>query len=519
MLPAYLQRWLDDWGLDMRARVQAALQLLSLSPPADAMFDHGKLFESQPLRVGTDCSGVESPIHALRAMAAQHSHVWSCECGSAPRKVISANSPPEHALYADVLNSAEEVVPYIDLYVAGFSCKPFSMLHVNTRLLEEDQAKIFYSVVTRIRKSQPASFVLENVQGIQRCMDEVMQTLRDLGYMVVARLLNPMDLGEPVSRPRHYFVGVRQDVAIVGEEVAQGIYDHVWRRLKSSSSPAVPLCKRLLPSEHKLVVENQSLRQRRWEDAKAANFGGDGRSQKWKQRHAAWQLEHAESQIQPDPSMPSPDELFLHLPRERDAWNILLMSKSMPRLAVADLSQSLGRVPLRSDCAPTITPGSHVVVSEARRMLVPMEKLLLHCLPVHTMSFEGITDAELEDMGGNMMHLQTVGVAMLVAISFVDWAQPGSRCGRLPHEGNMVRAVHAVPAAPLPAARNKSLAAAEKKLERQLRERFGLSPAMPRCGIKGRLKVDASRLKTQKKAKLTRLPLHKACLRGTRWAG
>ena len=143
-----------------------------------------------------------------------------------------------------------------------------------------------------------------------------------------------------------------------------------------------------------------------------------------------------------------------------------------------------------------------------------IEKLLLHCLPVHTMSFEGITDAELEDMGGNMMHLQTVGVAMLVAIALVDWAQPGSRCGRLPQEGNMVLAFHAVPSAPMPAARKKSLTAAEKKLERQLRERFGL-----KVGIKRRVKVDASRLKSQKKVKLPCLPLHKACLRGTRWAG
>ena len=100
MLPAYLQRWLDEWGPDMQGRVRAALQLPSLSCPV--MVDHGKLFESQPLRVGTDCSGVESPIHALRAMAVQHSHMWSCECGIAPHRVISANSPSEHALYADV---------------------------------------------------------------------------------------------------------------------------------------------------------------------------------------------------------------------------------------------------------------------------------------------------------------------------------------------------------------------------------------------------------------------------------
>ena len=31
----------------------------------------------------------------------------------------------------------------LDLYVAGFSCKPFSMLHVNTQLLMEEQARIF----------------------------------------------------------------------------------------------------------------------------------------------------------------------------------------------------------------------------------------------------------------------------------------------------------------------------------------------------------------------------------------
>ena len=55
------------------------------------------------------------------------------------------------------------------------------------------------------------AFVLENVSGISRCMDQVTSLLKQAGYTVVVQSLNPLDLGEPLSLPRFYFLGIRKD--------------------------------------------------------------------------------------------------------------------------------------------------------------------------------------------------------------------------------------------------------------------------------------------------------------------
>ena len=276
----------------------------------------------------------------------------------------------------------------LDLYVAGFSCKPFSMLHVNTQLLMEEQARIFYAVFHRIGKVQPATFVLENVPGISRCVTEVLAQLRSQGYHVLVHLLNPKDLHEPLNRPRYYFVGVRRNLALVDETAAQRIYEHVWVSLKQSrssgfSDATVPLRQRILTSDHVLVKQYQALRLQRGQEAKDANFVcGGSQGQKWKQRHQEWQEKRSSNARQLNPPLPDADELYLHLPRERDAWKNLLQFGNLPKQPVADLSQSLGRIPVQSGCLPTTTPGSNLVVASERRMLTPMEKLLLRCLPV-----------------------------------------------------------------------------------------------------------------------------------------
>ena len=514
MWPRDLCAFLDSWGPSLRSRVHDAIQ--SASSFAFQM-KGGKLpGQDMPLRVGTDCSGLESPIHALKAMGLDHRHLFSCECGPAARKVIRANSPPWHGLYDDVTECETHDAPFVDLYIAGFSCKPFSMLHVNTKLLNEDQAKIFFSVLQRIRLLKPPAFVLENVEGIKRCMDAVLSLLRDAGYFVAVLLLNPFDLGEPVNRPRFYFVGFRTDIAIVGEKAAQNIYERVWESLTRSCGPAVPLTQRILPLEHPAVLEHQQLRCQKWKQAKAAGFpaGREG-FDKWKQRHEEWTAHHPGQEKVLHPHLADPDELFLHLPRERDVWEKLMRDPNTPKKAVADLSQNLGRVPIRSDSVPTITPGSHIVLSEARRMLAPMEKLLLHCLPVHTMCFDDISNSDLEDMGGNMMHLQTVGVAMLMAISFVDWDNPLARVA--------VPTVHAIPSFQAGTSKRKAKSRADKRMDAKLRARFGLSPS-PLSGTRGRRHATKSnrqvKLKNQKpKANSVKLPAYKACLCGTRWAG
>eukprot|EP00435_Cladocopium_sp_Y103_P074412 s326_g48.t1 len=164
-------------------------------------------------------------------------------------------------------------------------------------------------------------------------------------------------------------------------------------------------------------------------------------------------------------------------------------------------------MPCRTDGSlPTITPGAHIVLGPAGRALLPVEKLLLHALPLHRMALpDGISDSELESMGGNMMHLQTVSVAMAVALNLVDWAHPHAL---------LPTAVPAVPASQASATKLRSSknsrprkSAAEKRLE--MKARFGLSDG------KKVAKVSKARKKSlATKAKSCRGP---ACLRGTRW--
>ena len=71
---------------------------------------------------------------------------------------------------------------------------------------------------------------------------------------------------------------------------------------------------------------------------------------------------------------------------------------------------------------PTITPGALLAAAGARRIIVPLEKILLHALPIHRMVFPAsLTDKELASMAGNTMHVEIVAVAMMFALVLVDW--------------------------------------------------------------------------------------------------
>lgn len=209
------------------------------------------------------------------------------------RKVLLANTPPMHQAFKDVLcqplataslgskvhgpqsmsnpGSAPSLARYVQLYISGFSCKPFSSLHNRTRLLDEPQAKVFWAVVNRIQHNRPAAFLLENVKGIARCLPQVLQALRCNGLYLVSTLhMDPSQLGEPVKRPRVYFFGVRRDVSRGAQEQVEQILASTWgimARPCQGSKPAVPLEKRMLPAHHPVVVAHLQMLRKRWKKA------------------------------------------------------------------------------------------------------------------------------------------------------------------------------------------------------------------------------------------------------------
>ena len=420
-LPHDATKWLDDWGQVVGPTIIKASEETILFPFRG--FDI-----PEPLLVGTDCSGVEAPIHALKGLGAPHRHMFSSEIWEPARLVIQANTMPEHALFRSVLDL--DWAPFVHLYISGFSCKPFSLLHHKTHLLDEEEAKIFYSVVKRIGQVRPASFVLENVPGICRVKEQVEATLRKEGYSLVILRMDPTDLGIPVCRPRFYFLGVRRDLARSEEVKMQEAVDSVWAKVKGAFGDrdqfSMVLSDILLPNEHALVVEHERHRAEKWKAAKAAGFPSrkDLDQCKWKELHEAVKEQNGLDVPCHDAQSHSPaDTLHLCLPRERDAWNIMCAQKQGSSHVTADLSQNLLRNGVRSDgFLPTITPGSVVPIPGGNRVMIPIEKLLVHGLPLHRMALPaGISQKQWANMGGNTMSVPVVGAAILLSMLLVDW--------------------------------------------------------------------------------------------------
>ena len=70
--------------------------------------------------------------------------------------------------------------------------------------------------------------------------------------------------------------------------------------------------------------------------------------------------------------------------------------------------KSLGQARLSGTC-PTLTPGSAILVGESGRLMVPVEKCLVHLVPVHKLVLPvDVSDTEFGNLGGNTMHLMAV---------------------------------------------------------------------------------------------------------------
>lgn len=173
----------------------------------------------RPLRIGTDCSGMETPVMALRRLKVAHDHKFSCDIDGNVKKQLQTNFPD--ALWFDDLmtrNNRASSTPAVDLYVAGFPCQSFSTQGLR-KGFKDKRGKVFYGCADYILSKKPRAFILENVKGLRthdkgKTMKHVLSTLRDIGggaYDVEWQLLDTKQHGVPQQRPRIYLVGIRKD--------------------------------------------------------------------------------------------------------------------------------------------------------------------------------------------------------------------------------------------------------------------------------------------------------------------
>jgi len=170
-----------------------------------------------PIRVGTDCSGMEAPIQAIRNLGVNFQHEFSCDINAHARSTIEANFP-HSVMYHDLTKRDNDKAPAVDIYVAGFPCQPFSSAGLQQGFKDtRGRGEIFFYVLDFLAKQKPRVFILENVSGLVKLeggkyMQDILKELEGLGaYNIKWQILDTKQQGVPHSRRRWYCVGILKE--------------------------------------------------------------------------------------------------------------------------------------------------------------------------------------------------------------------------------------------------------------------------------------------------------------------
>jgi DNA (cytosine-5)-methyltransferase 1 len=164
------------------------------------------------ITIGTDCSGIEAPIEALKQLRIPFQHKWACEIDKFARQSILANYEPE-ILYEDITKRDHSQLPDVDIYVCGFPCQSFSSMG-NKRGTQDPRANIMLHCIDVISQKRPNVFILENVKNFCNVekkkpftylINQLKQLCNDSGeseYFLHYSIYNTKDYGIPHNRER-----------------------------------------------------------------------------------------------------------------------------------------------------------------------------------------------------------------------------------------------------------------------------------------------------------------------------
>lgn len=177
------------------------------------------------IHVGTDCSGIEAPIQALKLLDVKFKHCFSSDIDENARKSILANYSPD-ILFNDM--TAQRDLPLLDIYICGFPCQPFST--IGRRGGSDDpRANVFDHCIKTILQTKTNVFILENVSGIVtvdggQYFKQILNKLNELtDYYVTHTFLNTNNYGIPQNRNRIFFIGIKNSIMIKKFEVPKTI--------------------------------------------------------------------------------------------------------------------------------------------------------------------------------------------------------------------------------------------------------------------------------------------------------
>ena len=113
------------------------------------------------VNVGTDCSGAEGPISALKGLNLKFKQKWACEVADHAREwIVDTCGLPAELLWSDMVSRDHAALPVVCAYYCGFPCKPWSRLNNHSRFWQDPNARPFEDWVwaSRTQSIKPCSF-------------------------------------------------------------------------------------------------------------------------------------------------------------------------------------------------------------------------------------------------------------------------------------------------------------------------------------------------------------------------
>ena len=187
---------------------------------------------SNPIKVGSDCSGLGTEVFAMDALGLGHRvvHEFGSEVNPIRRGLFERLHPgcKKVDVSCRVADRHPARVPTVDLYVAGGDCTAWSTSGKRQGLNDKggkngsNRGQLMFDIIEYIETKKPKTFILEQVTGIVKgkflatftVIIERLTSIKHYGervYHVEFQVLNTSEInGIPQNRPRMYIAGVQK---------------------------------------------------------------------------------------------------------------------------------------------------------------------------------------------------------------------------------------------------------------------------------------------------------------------
>lgn len=135
--------------------------------------------------------------------------------------------PIENIRAGVFLDAAGLLKGELDILLGGPPCQAFSVYN-HQRGMHDDRSGLFRQYLRLVEELEPKFVVMENVTGIMsvaggHAVDEIIESLKRLGYYAEFKILKAEEFGVPQERRRVFFIGVKGGSSIAWPEATHGV--------------------------------------------------------------------------------------------------------------------------------------------------------------------------------------------------------------------------------------------------------------------------------------------------------